>query len=147
MKTGNGGVIYIRGPHSKPQYIIAGQTINGAPGSFSVEFTLYSPDKSQSRTLTGVVDTRRISTLIPAPILDELGIARKGSRRFLMPDGSKRVLDEGGADIAIQGQPGYANLIFVDADSPITIGCLVLEGMALAADAGQKCLIPGEVFG
>ena len=147
MNSDNRDVIYTWGPHSLPQYIIAGHTINGEPGSFSVEFTLYSPDKSQSRTLTGVVDTRRISTLIPAPILDELGIERKGSRRFLLPDGSKQVLDEGSAEISIQGQPGYANLIFVDADSPITIGCLVLEGMALAADAGKKCLIPGEVFG
>ena len=147
MNSDNRDAIYTWGPHSLPQYIIAGHTINGAPGSFSVEFTLYSPDKSQSRTLTGVVDTRRISTLIPAPILDELGIEREGSRRFLLPDGSKQVLDEGGAEISIQGQPGYANLIFVDADSPITIGCLVLEGMALAADAGKKCLIPGEVFG
>lgn len=146
MNPDHGDTIYIRGPHSKSQYIIAGHTVNGAPGSFSVEFTLYSPDRRKSRTLTGVVDTRRISTLVPAPILDELGIERKGTRRFILPDGSEQDLDEGGADIAIQGQPGYANLIFVAADSPITIGCLVLEGMALAADAGRKCLIPGEVF-
>ena len=146
MNPDNGGTIYIWGPHSQSQDVIAGHTINGAPGSFSVEFTLYSPDKTKSRTLTGVVDTRRISTLVPAPILDELGIAREGSRRFILPDGSERDLDEGGAEIDIQGQPGYASLLFVDADSPITIGCLVLEGMALAADAGKKCLIPGEVF-
>lgn len=146
MNPDNDGTIYIWGPHSQSQYVIAGHTINGEPGSFSVEFTLYSPDKTQSRALTGVVDTRRINTLVPAPILDELGIARKRSRRFTLPDGSERDFDEGGAEIDIQGQPGYANLIFVDADSPITIGCLVLEGMALAADAGKKCLIPGEVF-
>ena len=44
----------------------AGTTIGGEVGTFYVDFTLWSPEKTRSRTLNALVDTGASYTMIPA---------------------------------------------------------------------------------
>lgn len=122
-----------------------GHTVNGAPGSFRAEFTLYNPDKTQSRTLTGLVDTRVFESVVPAAILEELGIAREKRLRQTWADGSAQERDAAFVAITLHGIDYGADVVFgADADA-IIIGRMTLESFALAADAGGKRLAPALV--
>ena len=122
-----------------------GYTVNGPPGSFSVDFTLHSPDKTQSRVLTGRVDTRVLETVVPAALLAELGIIPEKRLRQTWADGSEQERDAAFAAITLHGMAYGADVVFgADADALI-IGRMTLESFALAADAGCKQLVPALV--
>ena len=55
------------------------------PTTYSARFTLYCPNHSNSRLLIGVVDTGASFTVIPAHILDELGVPVSSKRRSYLP--------------------------------------------------------------
>ena len=122
-----------------------GCTVNGPPGTFSVDFTLHSPDKTQSRVLTGRVDTRVFETVVPAAILEELGIAPEKRLRQTWADGSAQERDAAFAAITLHGIAYGADVVFgMDSDALI-IGRMTLESFALAADAGRQQLVPALV--
>lgn len=122
-----------------------GYTVNGEPGSFSVEFTLHNPDKTQSRVLTGLVDTRVFAAVIPAIILEELGIVREERMRQTWADGSEQEMDAAFAELILHGASYGSDVVFgTDADT-IIIGRMTLEAFALAADAGSQRLVPALV--
>lgn len=122
-----------------------GYTVNGPPGSFSVEFTLHSPDKTQSRVLTGRVDTRVFETVVPAALLAELGIIPEKRLRQTWADGVEQERDAAFAAITLHGIAYGSDVVFgTDTDS-IIIGRMTLESFALAADAGRQQLVPALV--
>ena len=62
-------------PQAPEEWIILpGTTVGGEVGTFYVDFVIWNQDKSRSRTLNGLVDTGASYTLVPASILEELGI-------------------------------------------------------------------------
>ena len=119
-----------------------GHTINGAPGSFSVEFTLYNPDKTQSRALTGLVDTRVFESVAPAALLEELGIAPEKRFWQTWADGSAQVTDAAFVPLTLHGIDYGADVLFGADAAAIIIGRMTLEAFALAADAGRQQLTP-----
>ncbi len=70
---------------------------------YSVAFTLYGSDTSRSRTLDGVIDTGATFTVVPAPVLDDLGIPRAEYALFSLADGSVQELAIGYAMLELQG--------------------------------------------
>ena len=56
--------------------ILAGNTIGGEPGGFSVDFVLWNAGQTASLSLNGVVDTRAVLTHLPEDVLAELGIEK-----------------------------------------------------------------------
>ena len=136
----------VSGQHYPPPPVLPGDTINGAPGSFSLEFVLGNRGMTNSRRLTGVVDTRRFRSVVPAAILEELGIARERTERFIQPDGAEGERDIGFAELELDGKRGFDHIVFGPDPDCIIIGRMTLSHLALAADAGQKCLIPGTVY-
>ena len=125
--------------------ILPGHTINGEPGSFSVEFTLYSPDKTQSRVLTGRVDTRVFDAVVPATVLEELGIVRERRSWQTWADGSEQEMDAAFVELTLQGISYHAYVVFGGENDAIVIGRMTLEYFALAADAGSQRLVPALV--
>lgn len=124
-----------------------GETVNGEPGSFSLEFVIRNRQLTASRRLTGVVDTRRFRSVVPAAILEELGIERERTERFSWPDGTEGERDLGFAELEMDGKEGFDYIAFGSDPDIIIIGRQTLIHMAAAADAGKKCLIPGAIFG
>ena len=124
---------------------LPGTTVGGAVGTFYADFTLWSQDHTRSRTLNGLVDTGASYTLVPASILEELGIERFETRTFSLADGSRRELALGWAEMELEGRPGFVYVVFGDAGSKILLGATALEAYGLAADAKNRRLIPGEL--
>lgn len=122
-----------------------GCTVNGPPGSFSVDFTLHSPDKTQSRVLTGRVDTRVFETVVPAAILVELGILPEKRLRQTWADGVAQERDAAFAAITLHGIAYGADVVFGSDAEALIIGRMTLESFALAADAGRQQLVPALV--
>ena len=83
--------------------------------------------------------------MVPASILEELGIERERSRVFTLTDGSKQELSEGWAVMEMEGRFGAIGVIFYAEGSEILVGAMALSAFGLAADAKNKKLIPGEL--
>ena len=124
---------------------LPGTTVGGAVGTFYADFTLWGPDRIRSRTLNGLVDTGASYTLVPASILEELGIERFETRTFSLADGSRREFGLGWAEMELEGRPGFVYVVFGDAGGKILLGATALEAYGLAADAKNRRLIPGEL--
>ena len=112
-------------------------------GTFSVDFVIRNG--SQARDLSGVVDTGASYTVIPAQILDELGIEREETLLFSFADGSRRELPVALAEVELQGRRKAVYVVFGPDSRKILLGALALESFALAADAKNGRLIPAEL--
>ena len=125
--------------------ILPGSTIGGEVGTFCVDLVIWNRDRTQSRTLNGLVDTSYSYTLVPAYILDELGIKRAHSKVFSLADGSKQELSIGWLEMELEGQTGNVYVVFGPDSGKILLGAMSLETFALAADAKYRRLIPAEL--
>ena len=112
------------------------------PTTYSARFTLYCPDRSNSRPLIGVVDTGASFTVIPAHILDELGIARAEQERFILADGSLHNLSIGNATIELQGYAAPVGVVFGSDPHKTLIGFTTLLNLRLAVDPVHRRLLP-----
>ena len=125
--------------------ILPGTTIGGEVGTFSVDFVIWNRDRTQSRTLNGVVDTGASYTLVPASILEEFRIERGYSETFSLADGSRREFSVGRLDMELEGMIRNVYVVFGAEGSRILLGAMALETFALAADAKYRRLIPAEL--
>ena len=125
--------------------IFAGQTIGGdsVAGTFSIEFTVHSADGLRLRTLTSLVNTRRLYSIIPAQILTELGIQREHYQRFRRADDFVRQLGIGLVKMELQNETGLTHVVFGDDLAETVIGSMTLASFAVAADPEQQRLVPG----
>ena len=122
--------------------ILPGTTIGGDVGTFSADFVLWNADQTAARSLNGLVDTGASYTMIPASILEEMGIARKRTTTFDLADGSRRSYALGYAEMELAGQRDLVHIIFGPENTRILIGAFTLEVFGLAADAKYRRLIP-----
>ena len=125
--------------------IIPGTTIGGEVGTFRADFTIRNRDNGLARSLNGLVDTGASYTVIPADILDELGIARDEVELFSLANGSVQELAIGWADMDLEGRTRPVYVVFGTSPDKILLGAMALEAFALAADAKNRRLIRGEL--
>ena len=125
--------------------ILPGTTIGGEVGTFRVDFTIRNRNTGQSRELNGLVDTGASYTIIPAGILDELGIEHDETELFSLADGSVQELDIGWADMVLEGRTRSVYVVFGTSSEKIPLGSMALEAFALAADAKNHRLIRAEL--
>ena len=124
--------------------ILPGTTIGGDVGTFYVDFTLWNPDRTRSRTLNGLVDTGASYTLIPASILAELGIAPEKTKRFQLANGATQEFSVGWARMELDGQQENVHIVF-GPENRTLLGAMALEAFALAADAKNHRLVPADL--
>ena len=133
-------------PQSPPQtFILPGTTIGGDLGTFRVDFTLRNPSAGQSRALSGLVDTGASYTIIPAGVLEELGVTPLRSVRVRYADGSFAGLGLGEAQMELEGMTSTVQVLFGTSGDTFLLGAMALEAFALAADATNRRLIPAQV--
>ena len=130
---------------SEPWIILPGTTVGGEVGTFSVDFVIWNRDRTESRTLNGLVDTGASYTLIPESILDELGVERERTRTFRLADGTWRDMSLGRVEMELEGETDYVHAVFGTGPDTVLLGAMTLETFALAADAKNRRLIPAEL--
>ena len=109
---------------------------------YSVPFTLSGPDPARALTLTGVIDTGASFTVVPAPILDEIGIPRAEYALFSLADGSVQDLAIGYAILELQGYIAPVQVAFGSDRRKTLIGITTLETLRLAVDPVHRRLLP-----
>ena len=130
---------------TKDWIILPGTTVGGEVGTFKADFVIRNRmETGISETLSGVVDIGASYTVVPAPILDELGIERERTVNFTLADGSQRRMDVGWVQMELEGQSGHVYVVFGRDNGPILLGAMALETFALAADAKNRRLIPAQ---
>ena len=125
--------------------ILPGTTIGGEVGIFNAPFTVYSPDRSLSRSLVGWVDTGAFHTVIPASILEALEIPVYTSRDYTLADGSVVALPMGSAHVKLEGEVIPVPVLFGTDQRNILIGATTLEIFGYAADVKNQRFIPADL--
>ena len=126
--------------------ILPGSIIGAQPmGIFNVEFTIGSADGSRSLSLVGMIDTGSLYSIIPASVLDGLGIARDETEQFRLADGSIREMDLGLARLEMDGRARTVHIAFGPDDDVVVIGAMTLERFGVAVDPVHRRLIPATL--
>ena len=103
--------------------IMAGSVVGGDSSAvFDAPITLYSDDGKVCRTVIGVVDTRVHYSVVPAGLLQTLGIAPQGKRRCQLPGGASADLPSARPRVTLHGKSGRQVILFGEDSGPIVIG-------------------------
>ena len=115
-------------------------------GIFYQDIGLVAKDGAQIAEITAMVDTGSVYTFVPAPTLENLGIAPEWSNQFELPDG--REVEYGLAEVRIRlrGMERTNVCIFGPPDCEPLLGVVTLESFGLAADPVNGRLIPARMF-
>jgi predicted aspartyl protease len=88
-----------------------------------------------------LVDTGSEFTWVPHVVLEDLGIERKGHKRFCLADGSVITRDFGYAIVRVAGEAAPDFVIFAEPTDTILLGAHSLEGLNLKIDVVSKKLV------
>ena len=96
---------------------------------------------SRFETVNATVDTGATFSQIPGSLLRRLGIVPTRNVRSQPADGS--IISDGVADVRIRinGRETYSTVLFGEEGSPILMGSYALEGVVLAVDPHNECLV------
>lgn len=95
-----------------------------------------------TRTLEFLIDSGAIYSVVPTPILEELGIQPLAEETFRLADGSKIVRKKGIALFRYGERVGGADVVFGEAGDSVLLGALTLEALGLALDPLKRELKP-----
>ena len=87
-----------------------------------------------TETLEFLVDSGAIYSVVPAAVLDRLGIKPLTEQEFRLADGSKIVRKKGGALFKYGSRIGVSDVIFGEEEDSLLLGAFSLEALGLALD-------------
>src|SRR5258707_14817523 len=94
----------------------------------------------EMRQVEFLIDSGAIYSVVPAAILDELGIKPFATYEFRLSGGRKITRRKGGALFRYQDRFGGAGVIFGEPDDSNLLGALTLEALGLALDPLRRVL-------
>jgi len=98
------------------------------------------PDERER--LEFLVDSGAIYSVVPAIVLDSLGIVPVAEQQFRLADGSKIVRKKGGAIFRYGDAVGVSDVIFGEPGDATLLGAFTLEALGLALDPLKRELRP-----
>ena len=112
-------------------------------GTFRVTIEIENPIWPGPRqALDGVlVDTGSELSWAPAPVLEELGIARRIRKRFRQADGTILERWTGLAFVHVAGASASDDIVFGEPSDAVLLGARSLEGLNLRVDPVHRVLI------
>src|SRR3954470_17385712 len=99
-----------------------------------------NPDNS--RSIEFLVDTGAIHSVVPAEILNDLGIKPTGVREFRLADGSKIERKKGVALFRYGDRDGGATVVFGEPGDYALLGVVTLEELGFGLDPLKRELLP-----
>lgn len=115
-------------------------------GTFSQTLRLESLDGERSVEMEALVDTGASYTLVPASLVEELGVEPIGTVRLALADGRRVVYDVGEAVATIDGRTITTLVAFGEDGARPLLGAYTLEGLRLAVDPSEGRLVPGTDY-
>ena len=93
-----------------------------------------------------IVDSGAVYSVVPAPVLDRLGIRPIKQDRFRLANGAYIVRRRGAALFRLGEYVGGADVIFGEPGDATLLGALTLESLGLALDPIRRELKPMELI-
>jgi clan AA aspartic protease len=89
-----------------------------------------------------LIDSGAIYSVVPAEILESLGIKPLAQEEFRLANGDLIVRKKGGALFRYGGKIGVADVIFGEPDDSVLLGAFTLEALGLTLDPLKRELKP-----
>ena len=89
-----------------------------------------------------LIDSGAVYSVVPAPVLERLGIKPLTDQEFRLADGTKIVRKKGIALFKYGDKIGGADVIFGEEGDSILLGAFTLEALGLALDPLKRELKP-----
>ena len=110
-------------------------------GIFHRPLTLTGPS-GESVALDGMIDTGAHFTVVPATVLQRLGVTPLRRIPVQFADGSQADWDLGEVSAKMEGQSSPILVLFGDDEGTVLVGAHTLEALLLDVDAVEKRLVP-----
>ena len=105
----------------------------------------YRPLKPSNSSLL-LIYWDRLCTVVPAPLLQRLGIVPQWSAFFELADGRREEYGMSEVRAVLDGEERTTICIFGTPDCQALLGAYTLEGFGLAADPVNGRLVPSSLF-
>jgi predicted aspartyl protease len=103
-------------------------------GTFTVELEVGDPRGERWERIEALVDTAASYTVVPAPLLRQLGVEPHTSDRFRMADGRVNEEEIGRTWVRLNGVSEITLIVFGSEDATPLLGAYTMEGLRLAPD-------------
>ena len=114
-------------------------------GEVRVEIAVLNPRTGgRSGPITADADTGATLIVVPAPVLESLGIDKVRTVPLVLADGRRAVRDVGDAAVALDGDAAPCRVVFGQPDDDVLLGLTVLEQLGLAVDPVRRRLVPAD---
>lgn len=110
-------------------------------GTFRIAISVAGLDGGAPIEVTALVDTGATHSMLPASLLNRLGIMPMRQRTFTMADGRNETYDIGAAMISVGGEVMPCPVIF-GREGRYLLGATTLENFDLAVDPVNQKLTP-----
>lgn len=115
-------------------------------GLFYHPITLISPQGGSSETLEALVDTGAMFTVVPAPVLERLGVETFRTLPVRFANGRVEHWKMGQIEVELDGQRMPTLCLFGSEDAPPLIGAHTLGAFLLTVDPVEQKLVPKEAY-
>jgi clan AA aspartic protease len=105
---------------------------------------MHSRTGARSETIAALADTGATLSVIPAEILQRLGVEPVRTISLVLADGRRTDRQVGEALVAVDGEAVPSRVIFGEPGDAVLLGLTVLEQLGLAVDPVQRRLIPAD---
>ena len=117
-------------------------------GTLRVRIEIGDPRGERYLPIDAVADTGATYTLVPAPVLQQLGVAPHRKVPVILADGRRQEWNLGRAWVRVNGQAEPTLVFFGDESWEPILGAYALEGLRLAVDPVNRRLVevPGLIL-
>ena len=113
-------------------------------GIFHIPIQIGNLDGGDFAQVEALVDTGAVTTLVPRPVLESVGIVPESRETFTMANGSRVAMDMAQVRARVDGRETITWVIFGDEDANPLLGAYTLEGVFMGVDPYNRRLIPLE---
>jgi len=99
---------------------------------------------ARSEEITVLADSGATLTVVPASLLENLGIERVRRISLVLADGRRASRNVGDAVVAVNGDSAPCRVVFGQSEDAALLGLTVLEQLGLAVDPVQRRFIPAD---
>lgn len=107
-------------------------------GTFKVTIQVGDPQGTRYETVETLVDTGATHTLMPAVLLEQLGVLREEQWPFELADGRIVDRDVGQTRVRVDGREVTTYVVFGGPGESPLLGPYTLEGARLAVDPARR---------
>ena len=115
-------------------------------GTFLIPLQVGDPSGDRFETVEAMVDSGATYTVLPASLLERLGVVAHATRHFVLADGKRVGRRFGRTWIRLGDKKDVSPVVFWDEDALPLLGAVTLEIFSLGIDPVNRRLIPVDAL-